>query len=91
LHLEWTHVGPDAHHYEVWRANAPYFNPGPEGEKIKAYVYPANGTFYDDADNVLGDPAVNYYYVILTIDADGRPSPPSHRFGEFDFSLTPGT
>jgi len=39
---------------------------------------------------VLGNPAVNYTFLVLAQNACGA-SGPSNRTAEFDFSLTPGS
>ena len=38
-----------------------------------------------------GDPGVNYYYVVLGVNAIGQKSQISNRTGRFNFDLTPGT
>ncbi len=91
LHLVWTDVGADAHHYELWRAgNQPYFAPDGQGEKIAPYLYPFNGVQYHDSGGGLGNPDINSFYLLRTIDANGRPSPFSNRVAEFDFRLRTG-
>jgi hypothetical protein len=88
--LTWTHVGSDAHHYEVWRAtNLPYFAP-PQGELIAPNVEPATGPSFSDPNSGLGNPATNSFYLVRSVDADGRPAPTYNRVGVFNFSLQRG-
>ena len=89
--LSWTHVGSDVHHYEVWRAeNNPYFVPGQSGVRIADNISPS-ATSFTDRDGGLGNSTTNSFYVVVSVDAGGRPSPVIMRVGEFDFSLTPGS
>ena len=89
--LTWTHVGSDVQHYEVWRAeNNPYFVPGQSGVRIADNISPS-ATSFTDTDGGLGNSTTNSFYAVVSVDANGRPSPVIMRVGEFDFSLTPGS
>ncbi len=89
--LSWTHVGSDVQHYEVWRAeDNPYFVPGQSGVRIADNISPS-ATGFTDRDGGLGNSMANSFYVVVSVDAGGRPSPVIVRVGEFDFSLAPGS
>jgi hypothetical protein len=90
VQLQWSSVGSDAQHYEVWRGdNAPYFTPPAGGAPIADDLPPGTLT-WTDVTGGLGSAATNSFYVILVVDANGRASPVSNRVGEFDFGLQPG-
>ena len=90
VRLEWSSVGSDAQHYEVWRAdNAPFFTPPAGGVRI-AHDLPPGSLGWTDTNGGLGNVGVNSFYVVLAVDAGGRASPASNRVGEFDFGLRPG-
>ena len=90
IHLTWSHVGSDAHHYEVWRAtNLPYFVP-PQGTPIAPNVAPNIDPCYDDGYSGIGNTAVNSFYLVRSVDAAGRPAPTYNRVGVFNFALKPG-
>ncbi len=82
LRFDWQH---DAayDHYQIWRDTAPYFTPA--GGPLKE-VTAAPWQFPDLYR--LGDPAVNYFYVIRGVEPGGGHL--DKRMGEFDFGLTPG-
>ncbi len=97
--LSWLHQ-PDSAAYEVWRDTTPYFAPEGGGVQVAAveagFVGRGAGfLFTDDGSNpppqvqVIGDPAVNYFWVLRGRNGDGV-SEISNRVGEFDFALTPG-
>ena len=69
--------------YQLHRKTAPYFVPVAPPYQVTA------GLSYDDL-GALGDPADNYYYVVLSVCASGFSSQPLNRVGEFDFALVPG-
>ncbi len=73
--------------YQVWRGLTPYFAPGAAGS---FRVTTTTATRYVDA-GMIGDPALNHYYLILATGAAGCPIGVSQRLGEFDFALVPGT
>lgn len=86
LELAWT--GSDAACiYEVHRATSPYFDPGPGS--LQAQVIDPPYIFLDDEPGVVGDPAVNHFYLIGV--TCGGQSLSSGYLGEFDFSLEPGS
>jgi hypothetical protein len=80
--LTWSGAGV----YDVWRNTTPHFDAGDPGSvQIGDDVtspFPASG--------VLGNPAVNYYFIVLAQNVCGV-SGPSNRTGEFDFGLVPGS
>lgn len=83
--LWWTHLEANAGGYEVYWSTAPYFTPDENGldhatVKAPPWSYTHNG-----------DPGVNYYYVVLGVNAIGQKSQISNRTGRFNFDLTPGT
>jgi len=85
--LSWNAAPGAVDHYEVWRSESPYYAPGDAGT-LKLADIPANGTLsYDDNPGGGGDPAVNYYYMVLAVDADGLYSDRQPRVADFDFAL----
>ena len=71
--------------HDVWRGSVPGFAAGdPDSVQIGQDV-----TSPFTAGDVLGNPAVNYDFVVTAQNADGT-SVPLNRTGEFDFSLAPG-
>jgi hypothetical protein len=98
IDLTWLHLEPNSA-YQVWRGEAPYFQPATEGSQIGAIdgaAYPtgATVTFVDDGAAsppaaIVGDPDRNYFWLargsnVRTVSAD------SNRVGEFDFALMRG-
>jgi hypothetical protein len=82
VQLTWSGTGG----FDVWRGASPYFTPGDPGSvQIGAGV-----TSPFTAAGVLGNPAVNYSFLVLAQNACGA-SGPSNRTAEFDFGLTPGS
>jgi len=80
--LSWGGTGV----FDVWRSTSPYFAPGDSGsQQIGDHV-----TSPFTASGILGNPAVNHYFIVLAQNVCGA-SGPSNRTGEFDFALTPGT
>ncbi len=84
VRLTWDAV-IGASRYRVYRSTEAYFVPTP-GNAIGTVT----ATHYTDSDKI-GDPSVNYFYVITALDAQGRESLPSNIVGEFDFALLPGS
>ena len=69
-------------HYTVYRHDDPGFTPqGTDSIAGTAEV------FYVDTASAAGDTAVDYFYIIRAVDADGRRSADSNRVGEFDRAL----
>jgi hypothetical protein len=93
LQLSWSAVTQDIlgnaitpDHYTVYRkGNDAYFSP----TASDAVATPTNPSHTDAG--ALGDPSANYFYAVTTVDAAGKESAISNRFGEFDFALSPGT
>ncbi len=82
VQLTWSGTGV----FDVWRGTSPYFAPGDTGS-----VQIGNDvTSPFTAAGVLGNPAINYSFLVLAQNACGA-SGPSNRTAEFDFSLTPGS
>ncbi len=97
--LGWTHQ-LDSAAYEVWRDTAPYFTPAGQGVRVGTVEagFVSQGASFGFTDDgaqppppvqIIGDPAVNYFWVVRSRNGDGV-SEPSNRVGEFDFALTPG-
>ncbi len=85
--LQWTAAPGAVDHYEVWRSESPYYAPG-DAETTKLADIPANGSLsYTDSPGGGGDAAVNYYYMVLAVDADGLYSDRQQRVADFDFDL----
>jgi len=83
VRLTWnTVVG--ATQYRVYRSTEAYFGPSP-GNAIGTVT----ASNYTDTGKI-GDPNVNYFYVVTALDAQERESLPSNAVGEFDFALLPG-
>jgi len=83
--LSWTNIAADAGGYEAWWSTAPYFTPV-DGSPDHAPVTAPPWTYTHP-----GASGVNYYYVVLGVNAVGQTSPLSNRTGRFNFALTPGT
>jgi len=82
VQLTWSGTGT----FDVWRGTSPYFAPGATGSlQIGDDV-----TSPFNAAGVLGNPAINYTFLVLAQNGCGA-SGPSNRTAEFDFSLTPGS
>jgi hypothetical protein len=79
--LSWT-AATGAIGYHIFRDTAPYFTPG------SPYTTTATLSFADPG--VIGDPAINYYYVVAAFNEAGETSC-ANRAGAFDVALTPGT
>ena len=91
LVLSWTEVLTDSKgryvnvdHYNIYRSTDPYFVP----TQFNLYGTSSDTSFTDPG--ALGDTNNNYVYVSTAVDAEGRESAPSTRFGEFDFAFVPG-
>lgn len=85
LRLSWT-ASTAACSYQVHRAETPYF--APDAGTLIATLLAGSSTYLDETAGVLGDPAVNYSYLVRTI--CGGSFLDAGYLGEFDFSLTPG-
>ncbi len=98
--LHWPHQ-LDSAQYEIWRDTTPYFDPAADqGVQVTTrdaglVGRGASFTFGDDgktsapAVKIIGNTAVNYYWVLRSRNGDGV-STLSNRVGEFDFALVPG-
>lgn len=90
LLLTWA-TTPLAQSYEVWRSapNTPYFaaeNAGTTllGTTTDPYFPIPNGTG-------IGDPQVNYTFLVRGVNCAGIPGAPSVTVGEFDYALRAGS
>lgn len=88
--LDWSAGGSPFNTYQVWRSLSPYFTPGGGGT---TQVYTGKAFSFLDMDDgpTVGDPAVNHFYVLRTVNCTGSSNADSTPVGEFDFSLVPGT
>jgi|GEM_PF-872111 len=86
MYLSWTAVTEDTaglpitvDHYTVYRHEDPGFTPQ-ESDSIAGTIE----SFYIDTTAAVGDTAVDHYYLVKAVGADGRHSAESGRVGEFD-------
>jgi hypothetical protein len=90
VRLTWSGSGV----FDVWRGASPYFQPGDPSASLRtssgSVQIGAGVTSPFTAAGVLGNPAVNYSFLVLARNVCGA-SDPSNRTAEFDFSLTPGS
>jgi len=91
LILSWSGVSTDSKgryvkidHYNVYRSTSPYFVP----TQFNLYGISFGTTFTDPG--VLGNPDVNYFYVVTAVDSNGVESAVSGRIGEVEFNIQPG-
>jgi len=82
VRLTWSGSGV----FDVWRGTSFDFAPGATGSLQIGNDVTSPFT----AADVLGNPAINYTFVVLAQNGCGA-SGPSNRTAEFDFSLTPGS
>ncbi|MEM7533862.1 MAG: lamin tail domain-containing protein [Chloroflexota bacterium] len=85
VRLFWTPL-QDGNNVEMWRSTQPYFMPGDAGSTLLATV-PDIRNSEDDTSAALGNPDVNHFYVLRTVDACGNVAL-SNRVGEFEYTLT---
>lgn len=101
VRLTWPHVTQDVENkpvtvsaYQVWRSTAPYFAPGDAGAMqiaaVPAPVNPGDPLVFDDGQ-AIGDPAIDYFYIVRAVSASTWTSDLSNRVAEFDFEVTPGS
>lgn len=85
--LDWQPAEVAVDSYEVWRSEDPYFIPGDGQSEVLGTV--ATGAvplqWLDSAG--AGDPAVNYTYRVLSLNANSQMVGASQAVGEFDFAL----
>ncbi len=81
--LTWDAL-PAAVQYRVHRSTQAYFTP----VNATALVTQTSLTYTDL--NAIGNPAVNYFYGVAALDAQGRETFFANSVGEFDFTLLPG-
>ncbi|MCA9948129.1 MAG: hypothetical protein KDE48_00655 [Anaerolineales bacterium] len=83
IDLAWTATGADL--YAILRGvNDPYLS------SRGILVTTTAATSYSDTDRI-GDPANNYFYIVIANNICGAASARSNYAGEFDFSIEPGT
>ena len=82
VQLTWSGTGT----FDVWRGNSFDFAPGATGSLQIGNDVTSPFT----AASVLGNPTINYTFLVLAQNGCGT-SGPSNRTAEFDFSLTPGS
>jgi hypothetical protein len=81
--LFWSPPGEEVDHYVVYRDSFPGFDSG-GGDSLGI----AADTFYvDDVAGGVGDPGLNWYYVVRAVDVLGKKSDDSNCAGEFDKDL----
>lgn len=83
LVLAWNAV-PGAAQYRVHRSTYAYFTP----VHATALVTQTALTYTDVG--AIGNPAVNYFYAVTALDAQGQETSVANRVGEFDYALLPG-
>ncbi len=92
--LSWSVPGDEVESYELWRGTTPYFVAAPvDGEATPVDMEMCaliGDTITCTNAAAIGDPAVNYFYLVLAVGASGDRSVPSNRVGEFDFALEQG-
>ena len=86
-HLTWTHKTGDLS-YQIWRSNAPYFDPDTTGALLATVDAPGVETM-SYADATLPADATAYY-LIRGVNRPGDVSAGSNETGVFRFPLTPG-
>ena len=85
--LTWS-AAQGAAGYQVWRGAAPYFVPGPGATPIATVA-----TLTYTASNCVGNPAVNCYFSLTSVNVCGQGSAiaaSSPHVGKFDFEIVPG-
>ncbi len=85
LTIDWT-AGDAACSYEVHRAAEPYFSPG--AISLIATLPPGSSSTLDATPGVVGDPALNHFYLVRAV--CGASIVDAGYLGEFDFNLVPG-
>ncbi|MEM7531759.1 MAG: lamin tail domain-containing protein [Chloroflexota bacterium] len=85
VRLFWTPL-QDGTTVEIWRSTQPYFSPGDAGSTLLTTV-PDIRNSEDDTTAALGNPDVNHFYVLRTVDVCGNAAL-SNRVGEFEYTLT---
>jgi len=79
VQINWPDPGP-ACTYQIYEATTPYFTP--------SMVTYANAIIPQTANGKVGNPATNYFYIVVANCTGGNLT--STRAGVFDFALTPG-
>jgi hypothetical protein len=86
LILSWDAAPGVIDHYEVWRSDSAYFDPG-AGATLLDSVAAAGPLTYTDATSAINDPDINHSYLVLAVESDGHYSPYQPRVGEFGYGL----
>lgn len=85
--LEWQPAAVAVSLYAVWRSEAPDFVPG-HGQSERLGTVSANTIPLAWPDTAgVGDPAVNYFYRVVSLNAASQMVGASQAAGEFDFAL----
>ena len=87
--LSWTHLGSTVDHYEVYRAETPYFAVTDAGTtQLPDVASPTGGTRVSTTvASTPGATGTSYSYVVLPVPTLGMPYPPSNRVGVFNLPL----
>jgi hypothetical protein len=84
--VEWAGSMHDS--FELWRSTSPYVGPTAPGS---AKVFEGKTMSFIDMDTPgVGNPGVNYFYVLRTKNCAGTSTADSAGVAEFDFALTKG-
>jgi hypothetical protein len=93
LVMAWASLGPTIGHYEVYRANRPYFAPGPidvtDLGSVPPPPYGATSTYTDTT--TFAAPPSALYYLLQTVDLASQGHSASTHPGGIGFSMVPGT
>ncbi len=85
--LTWQPAQAAVEAYEVWSSLAPYFVPG-DGASVRLGTVPAGSVPLEWTHSAgAGNPALNYTYRVVSLNAAGQMVGASQAVGEFDFTL----
>lgn len=85
--LDWQPAEVAVSLYEVWRSENPYLVPG-DGQSERLGTMPAETVPLKWPDTAgAGDPALNYTYRVVSLNAAAQMVGASQAVGEFDFAL----
>ena len=86
-HLAWSHKTGNLS-YQVWRSDAPYFDPGISGVLLDEVPAPGDAQMSYNDTTLPADATA--YYQVRGVNRPGDASVSSNETGVFRFSLTPG-
>ncbi|MCP4165122.1 MAG: RHS repeat protein, partial [Chloroflexi bacterium] len=86
VRLYWAHESQNSQYKVYHHPTSPYFNPGDAGSTLLATLNAPTAQYIHS--NALAD-TNNGFYVVVAVNGQG--SYVSHRLGEFNFILEPGT